>query len=114
MDKKEFQEKVSEQLRIKKAADDEIKRLRQEYIDSAPIKVGDIVHPVKVVGDGFNRKRVVDESSEVRISALGISFDYDVGVEYINRKKKNGEFSERDEVPYDGIYKDGVRYQYCY
>ena len=114
MDKKEFQEKVSEQLRIKKAADDEIKRLRQEYIDSAPIKVGDIVHPVKVVGNWIKGQIIVDESSEVRISALGISFGDDVCVKYINRKRKNGEFSERDEVPCGGIYKDGVHYQHCY
>ena len=114
MDKKEFQEKVSEQLRIKKAADDEIKRLRQEYIDSALIKVGDIVHPVKVVGDWPKGQIVIDESSEVRISSLGIAFDNDIGVKYINRKKKNGEFSERDEVPCGGIYKDGVHYTHCY
>lgn len=114
MDKKEFQEKVLEQIRIKQAADDEILRLRKEYIDSAPIKVGDIVHLAKIVGDGHNQKRVIDESSEVRISSLGISFDYDVGVRYINRKKKNGEFSEKDEVPYGGIYKDGVYYPHGY
>ena len=114
MDKKEFQEKVSEQLRIKKAADDEIKRLRQEYIDSAPIKVGDIVHEAKRVGDWLNKKIVINETSEVRISSLGIAFDNDIGVKYVNRKKKNGEFSERDEVPCGGIYKDGVYYTHCY
>lgn len=114
MDKKEFEEKVTEQLRIKKAADDEIKRLRQEYIDSAPIKVGDIVHPVKVVGDWPKGQIVIDESSEVRISSLGISFGDDIGVKYINRKKKDGEFSTKDENPYDGIYKDGVHYPHCY
>lgn len=115
MDKKEFQQKVSEQFRIKQAADDEIKRLQKEYIDSAPIKVGDIVHLAKIVGDLHNPERVIDESSEVRISAVSISYyDYDVCVRYINRKKKNGGFCTKDEVPYDGIYKDGVYYPHGY
>ena len=114
MDKKEFQEKVSEQLRIKQSADAEIQRLCQEYIDSAPIKVGDIVHEAKRVGDWLNKKTVINETSEVRIATVTISHVGDICVGYINRKKKTGEFSTKDEIPYDGIYKDGVHYQHCY
>jgi hypothetical protein len=110
MDKKEFEEKVSEQVRIKQAADVEIQRLRQEYIDSAPIKVGDVVKLLKREGTWPNVRTVVDETSEVRVSALSISYGYDICVRYINRKKKNGEFSTKDEVPYEGVCKDGVYY----
>ena len=111
MDKKEFEEKVSEQVRIKQAADVEIQRLRQEYIDSAPIKVGDVVKLLKREGTWPNVRTVVDETSEVRVSAISISYGYDICVRYINRKKKNGEFSTKDEVPSEGICKDGVCYR---
>lgn len=104
MDKKEFQEKVAEQNAIKQAADVEIQRLRQEYIDSAPIKVGDVVKLAKPEIHG-------NKDEEVRVSSLSIRYDYEVCVRYVNRKKSNGEFSNKDEVPYGGVItKDG---KYC-
>lgn len=104
--KEEYTRLVEEQVRIKMDADVEIKRLRQEYIDSAPIKVGDIVK----LSNGIRGNNPAEDGEEVRVSKVTINHLDKIAVEFVNRKKKDGTWSNRDEHPWGGVIKDGVYY----
>ena len=114
MTKEEFQQRIKEQRVIKQNADAEIQRIRQEYIDSADIKVGDIVTEVtRATGSIDNPKYVL--GSEVKVAGLGITIHNDeVGVTSVFPKKKNGEFSKRKVTPYGGVLKNGKYYDVSY
>jgi len=114
MTKEEFQQRIEEQRAIKQNADAEIQRIRQEYIDSADIKVGDIVtEVVQTTGSIDNPKYVLGH--EVKVAGLGITILHDnVGVTSVLPKKKNGEFSKREVTPYGGVIKNGKHYDVSY
>lgn len=109
MTKEEFRQCTAEQLKIKHEAEAEMQRIRQEYIDSADIKVGDVVNEAKPKGSILNPSYEVGE--EVRVVKMGIDLITDeIGVVFVNRKTKKGEFSQRSEYPHGGVLKDGKWY----
>ena len=104
--KEEYTRLVAEQEKIEMDADAEIQRLRQEYVDSAPIKVGDIVKLSK----GIRGNNSAEDGEEVRVSKVTINHFDEFAVAYINRRKNDGTWSNRDERPWGGVFKDGVYY----
>ena len=108
MTKEEFRQHTSEQLKIKHEAEAEMQRIRQEYIDSADIKVGDVVNEAKPKGFWDSS---YEAGEEVRVVKIGIDLITDeIGVVFISRKTKKGEFSQRSEYPHGGVLKDGKWY----
>lgn len=106
MNAEEYLNVISEQKAIIVAAQTKIEKAKREFVESAPIKVGDIVELV-----GHNGK-VSDEKAKV--VSLGVytgSKEPQISIGKVRRyNDKKGDYTKKPEWAWSGVRKDGITY----
>ena len=106
MNAEEYQKVIDEQKAIIVAAQTQIEKAKREFVESAPIKVGDIVELVGPKGE------VSDEKAKV--VSLGVyagTKSPQISVGKVRRyNDKKGDYTKKPEWAWTGVRKDGITY----
>jgi len=104
MNAEEYQKVIDEQKAIIVAAQTKIEKAKREFVESAPIKVGDIVELMELTG-----------KVPVKVVSLGIMYTGSgfpqISIGKVRRySDKKGDYTKRPEWAWSGVRKDGITY----
>lgn len=104
MNAEEYLKVIGEQKAIIVAAQTKIEKAKREFVESAPIKVGDIVE--------LNGKLPIEKVKVVSLGVLYIGSGLpQISVGKVRRyDEKKGDYTKRPEWARHGVRKDGITY----